>query len=74
MSAAAVDDQGAAAGGIDLASVRPTPTDEELAAIMASVEVAWPRPVLVEAVAEPSRWRFSGRWWAKPLPARRRRS
>ncbi len=26
--------------------VRPTPTDEELAAIMAAVEVAWPRPVV----------------------------
>ncbi len=60
---------------IDPSTVRPTPTDEELAAIVASVEVAWPRPVvLVDDRAEPNRWRFSGRWWSKPVPARRRRS
>jgi len=54
--------------------VRPTPTDEELAAIMAAVEVAWPRPAAPSAVDdEPSRWRFSGRWWSRPLPTRRDR-
>lgn len=72
MSDAAARQQGA--GVIDVSSVRPTPTDEELAAIVASAEVAWPRPVIVAVETEPSRWRFSGRWWAKPLPARRRRS
>ena len=50
------------------------PTDEEGAAIMAAVEVAWPRPVAVQGFSsEPSRWRFSGRWWSKPLPQRRDR-
>jgi hypothetical protein len=54
--------------------VRPTPTDEELAAIMAAVEVAWPRPVVQTFDdEEPSRWRFSGRWWSRPLPTRRDR-
>jgi len=49
------------------------PTDEEVAAIVAAVEVAWPRPV-TEAAVEPSpRWRFSGRWWTKPVPLRRSR-
>ena len=53
--------------------VRPTPTDEELAAIMAAVEVAWPRPAVALEDDEPSRWRFSGRWWSRPLPTRRDR-
>ena len=53
--------------------VRPTPTDEELAAIMAAVEVAWPRPAVALVDDEPSRWRFSGRWWSRPLPTRRDR-
>ncbi len=54
---------------------RPTPTDEELAAIIAAVELAWPRPVVVVEQAEPSvpAWRFSGRWWSKPVPVRRDR-
>jgi hypothetical protein len=54
--------------------VRPTPTDAELAAIMAAVEVAWPRPVAGSPEPdEPTRWRFSGRWWSRPLPTRRDR-
>jgi hypothetical protein len=40
------------------------PTPEQLAAIIAAVEVAWPRPVVVvEDAHEPSPWRFSNRWW-----------
>lgn len=50
------------------------PSPEQLAAIVAAVELAWPRPVLVaEAPAAPPRWRFSGRWWVKPVPSRRDR-
>jgi len=51
------------------------PTDEEMAAIVAAVELAWPRPAPMAApMAESSnRWRFSGRWWARPAPARRDR-
>jgi hypothetical protein len=51
------------------------PTIEEVAAIMAAIEVAWPRPVAAapDFSSEPSRWRFSGRWWSKPLPQRRAR-
>jgi hypothetical protein len=49
-------------------------TEEEVAAIVAAVEAVWPRPVLAAAPpAEPDRWRFSGRWWAKPVPVRRDR-
>jgi cell wall-associated NlpC family hydrolase len=52
------------------------PSPEELAAIIAAVEVAWPHPV---AAAAPSArrlpWRWSGRWWAsdRPVAAERRR-
>lgn len=54
--------------------VRPVPTEEELAAIMAAHEALWPTPVVVmEEAPAPSRWRFSGRWWSKPIPARRDR-
>jgi hypothetical protein len=49
-------------------------SEEEVAAIVAAVEAVWPRPVVATgAQAEPDRWRFSGRWWAKPVPVRRDR-
>jgi hypothetical protein len=53
------------------------PSPEVLAAIVAAVEVTWPKP---GAALGPSaldaglpRWRFAGRWWSKPIPARRDR-
>ena len=51
------------------------PSPEELAAIVAAVEMAWPRPVVLlrEEPERPSAWRFSGRWWSKPTPVRRDR-
>jgi hypothetical protein len=59
------------AGGLE---VRPTPSDDEMAAIMAAIDVSWPRPVAPALDEdEPSRWRFSGRWWSRPLPTRRDR-
>ena len=51
-------------------------TEEEVAAIVAAVEALWPRPSMAGGPAaggEPDRWRFSGRWWAKPVPVRRDR-
>jgi len=57
-----------------VAGVRPTPTDDELAAIVAAVEIAWPRPAARPLDDDaPSRWRFSGRWWSRPVPTRRDR-
>ena len=56
--------------------ISPAPTDEEAVAIVAAVEALWPKPVIAAADQNPLRspaWRFSGRWWAKPLPARRDR-
>jgi hypothetical protein len=55
-------------------TIRPAATDEEAAAIVAAIEVWWPRPV--EDTVERRRadaWRFSGRWWTQPLPLRRAR-
>jgi hypothetical protein len=53
-----------------------TPGDDEIAAIVAAVEAMWPRPVVAaadEGGASVMAWRFSGRWWARPLTARRER-
>jgi hypothetical protein len=50
------------------------PTDEEVAAIVAAIEVVWPRPAPAEDAPALPRWRFSGRWWTKPVPLRRGRS
>jgi hypothetical protein len=52
----------------------PTPEPEELAAIVAALQV-----VLSSGGAEPEheppvpRWRFSGRWWSRPIASRRDR-
>jgi hypothetical protein len=53
--------------------ITPDPTDEEVAAIVAAVEVAWPRADAPAARASSPRWRWSGRWWTKPIPQRRAR-
>jgi hypothetical protein len=35
-----------------------------MAAIVAAVELVWPKPAVVaEPSAKPNAWRFSGRWW-----------
>ncbi len=60
---------------VSAADVSPKPTDEEVVAIMAGVEALWPKPATVVDTT-PSRstaWRFSGRWWSRPVPARRDR-
>ncbi|HYD10087.1 MAG TPA: hypothetical protein VEA78_08285 [Acidimicrobiales bacterium] len=58
--------------------VRPTPSDEEMAAIAAAVSQTVLRPVVVvaggaEAGSRPPAWRFSGRWWRRPVVTRRDR-
>ena len=58
---------------VPVAGITPEPTDEEAAAIVAAIEVGIPRAAAQEPVAETSRWRWSGRWWSKPVPARRGR-
>ena len=52
----------------------PSPDPAVLAAITAAVQLAWPCPAPadeLDPVHEP--WRFSGRWWNKPVPLRRDR-
>jgi hypothetical protein len=63
------------AGAVATASITPEPTPEEAAAIVAAVELAWPRPVVVatDEGPRPPAWRFSGRWWSRPVAARRDR-
>jgi hypothetical protein len=53
--------------------VSPAPTEEEAVAIVAAIDAAWPRPVVAAQVETTPRWRFSGRWWTKPIPTRRDR-
>jgi len=56
-------------------AISPAPSEEEAVAIMAAYEALWPRPVVLfeETVERDTSWRFSGRWWAKPVPTRRAR-
>jgi hypothetical protein len=58
--------------------VTQTPTDEEMAAIAAAVSATVLRPVVVlagddDASNRPPAWRFSGRWWRRPVVTRRDR-
>jgi hypothetical protein len=53
--------------------IRPAPTEEEAAAIVAALDAAWPRPGGRAEPPAPPRWRFAGRWWSKPIPVRRDR-
>jgi hypothetical protein len=52
----------------------PPPDPAVLAAIAAAVQLAWPRPAPADE-HDPVhlRWRFSGRWWSKPVPQLRGR-
>ncbi len=58
---------------MDDVAVSPEPTEEEAAAIVAALEVTRPRVVAGDERDAVSRWRWSGRWWSKPIPLRRQR-
>ena len=53
--------------------ITPVPTDEEAAAIVAAIEVLTPQVSGGGEAGDDSRWRWSGRWWSKPIPLRRER-
>jgi hypothetical protein len=53
--------------------ITPEPTEEEAAAIVAALELGVPRATAAPPAEEASRWRWSGRWWSKPIPSRRGR-
>ena len=60
--------------GTGIGNISPEPTDEEAAAIVAAVQLGLPTGAGQGDHATPvSRWRFSGRWWSRPVPARRAR-
>ena len=63
------------AAPISISQVSSTPTDDDVVAIMAAVEALWPKPAIVVDARPPRKtaWRFSGRWWSRPVPARRDR-
>ena len=48
-------------------------SDEEAAAIVAAIELSWPAAAAEDVAEPPPRWRFAGRWWAKPIPLGRDR-
>jgi hypothetical protein len=52
--------------------VTPEPTEEEAAAIVAALETVR-RPAVAVVEQSTPRWRWSGRWWSKPIPLRRNR-
>ena len=52
--------------------VSPVPTDEELAAITAAYSVLMTAFVAApEPAPTGNPWRFSGRWWSRPIASRR---
>ena len=53
--------------------ISPEPTDEEAAAIVAAIVAATPSGGAPAAAPEMPRWRWSGRWWSKPVAQRRTR-
>jgi len=61
--------------GPEVVGVRPEPSPAVLAAIVAAVQEAWPRPVPASGAEaqQVSAWRFSGRWWMAPTVTRRQR-
>jgi hypothetical protein len=53
---------------------RPEPDPAVLAAIASAVQLAWPRPAAPDEQQQVHEaWRFSGRWWNKPVPVSRDR-
>jgi hypothetical protein len=57
-----------------IAGISPQPSDDEVVAIVSAIELSWPVASASEVSDEDvERWRFSGRWWTKPLPLRRDR-
>ena len=53
---------------------KPEPDPAVLAAIASAVQLAWPRPAAPdERQPVHEAWRFSGRWWNKPVAVSRDR-
>ena len=57
------------AGGLEIRSITPEPTDAERAAIVAAVEAfrseIWPHLAAATTPAPSPRWRYAGRPWSR---------
>ena len=67
MSAAEATDAAPVAGGLQIVSITPEPTEAERAAIVAAVEAlkaeVWPQLNGATTPAPSPRWRYAGRPW-----------
>jgi hypothetical protein len=60
--------------GTAVTAISGTPSEDEVAAILAAVAVSLPRRGFAATDEQSAgRWRFSGRWWSKPVALRRDR-
>jgi hypothetical protein len=54
---------------VGVLGITPSPTDEEMAAVIAALTLAWPQPVVVasepKAPVKTSPWKWSGRPWSQ---------
>jgi hypothetical protein len=53
--------------------VQGNPSEDEVAAIIAAIEMSWPQPAPVVSAAptQGTTWRYAGRWWQEGrLPPR----
>jgi hypothetical protein len=48
---------------IEVGHISGAPTAEEVAAIVAAIELTWPRIAHMPREDPTPVWRFSGRWW-----------
>lgn len=55
-------------GDIQVISVRPTSTDNELIAIVSAIQQLWPTPQHRRHVEPDTSWRFSARGWRLARP------
>jgi hypothetical protein len=62
--------------GVGATSIGGSPSADEVAAVIVAIEHLWPKPVLVlptDTARHTPPWRFSGRWWVRPVASRRER-
>ena len=69
MTAVEATAEASPAGGLEIASITPEPTDAERAAIVAAVEALrseiWPHLSAATMPAPSPRWRYAGRPWRR---------
>ncbi|GIU84483.1 MAG: hypothetical protein KatS3mg008_1258 [Acidimicrobiales bacterium] len=61
------------AAAVELSPSSGEASDEEVAAVVAALSVLRAKRIEGRPTRSSTRWRFSGRWWSKPVPLRRDR-